>query len=466
MNDQTVVNPRLDWALPFAVGVRWTRFVVLGSGLGLALVVSELSASQVSANRVVVAAIVFAAATVLTWTAAFTRFRPWVMTLIPVLDFATIMLFDLVGAADFVEALVVLPAMWLGLTFGRRGVAIAPIAVGLVVGLPDLFLEGGAPVEGWGPAGSVILLAGLAGAGVAASTDGWARQVRRLERQGRALETALEVKRDFVALASHELRTPLTSIIGYLELVDTLTDSMPDEAVAHLGAISRNADRLLVLVSDLLAAGEMETGALHLDLVPVDVATLARLSVNDACQRAGEAGLTIVRDLPSGTVRADSSRIVQVLDNLLSNAIKFTPAGGQISVSLVKRGAGVDLTVSDTGVGIDGDSLPQVATKFFRAPHATKAAIPGMGLGLMISKTIVEAHHGTLTVTSHEHEGTSVRVHLPLDPREVVTAAVRPPLRHVTRSHPRTGRSRPPVAGWVHTASVTVGRPATNGRMW
>jgi signal transduction histidine kinase len=103
-------------------------------------------------------------------------------------------------------------------------------------------------------------------------------------------------------------------------------------------------------------------------------------------------------------ITADPSRLLQVLDNVLSNAIKFTPTGGRITVCALRNGDGVDLVVTDTGMGIDPESLPHVGTAFFRTPRTGEAGIPGVGLGLMITKNIVEAHHGTLTISGREHE--------------------------------------------------------------
>jgi PAS domain S-box-containing protein len=221
-------------------------------------------------------------------------------------------------------------------------------------------------------------------------------------------------KGDFIALVSHELRTPLTSIIGYLEMLDDVEGPIPDDARRYVASVSRNADRLLVLVTDLLAATEAEGAPMRLNLAHTDLSALAHQSIDDLAQRAHEAGLTFIRDLPpAGTITADASRLTQVVDNLLSNAIKFTPAGGRISVTLDWQGDGVDLVVRDTGIGIESESLPHLTTKFFRTQRATSAAIPGVGLGLTIAKAVVEAHHGALTFTSREDEGTSVLVHLP-----------------------------------------------------
>ena len=224
-------------------------------------------------------------------------------------------------------------------------------------------------------------------------------------------------RRQLIDTVSHELRTPLTSIIGYLDLATDVQEPLPEQTGQHLAVVSRNADRLLLLVNELLSVSEVENGGVQLDVAPTDVAALARLSLDDINQRAIEAGLTVIRDLPAELmITADPIRLRQVLDNLLSNAVKFTPAGGRITLSGEQNGDGIDVVVRDTGMGIDADSMPQVGTAFFRTPRAGEASIPGVGLGLMITKSIVEAHHGTLTISGREHEGTTVQIHLPTAP--------------------------------------------------
>ncbi len=241
--------------------------------------------------------------------------------------------------------------------------------------------------------------------------------LEQVQRNSQLLEEVAAAKGDFIAMVSHELRTPLTSIIGYLEMLDDAGDPLPDKTRHFLAAVGRNADRLLVLVSDLLAASGVANTPMRLDLASTDLSALVHQCLEDLARRASDAGLLLVRDLPPGVViAADASRLTQVVDNLLSNAMKFTPAGGEISVRLLERDTSVDLVVRDTGRGIDAASLPHLTTKFFRTPQATTDAIPGVGLGLMITNTIVEAHQGTLSFTSREHEGTSVLVHLPKCP--------------------------------------------------
>lgn len=335
------------------------------------------------------------------------------MMLVPLLDISVICLFDLVPEAEVVDALVVLPTMWLGLMFGRRGVTVSAVSVSAWVITPGL-LTHGVPEEGWASAASFVVLAGISSGAMALFAHIWTGQLTALEHQGHALQSANKAKGDFITLVSHELRTPLTSILGYLELIHGMEEPLPGEALPYLAAVTRNSDRLLLLVTDLLAAGEAENRPMLLTVATTDMTVLANQSLDDLSQRAREAGLTLVRDLPPDMVlTADASRLMQVLDNLVSNAIKFTPAGGRITVRLLPRDNGIDLVVSDTGVGIDEGSVPHLGTKFFRAPQATQAAIPGVGLGLMISKKIVEAHHGTLTITSQVNEGTSACVHLP-----------------------------------------------------
>ncbi len=228
------------------------------------------------------------------------------------------------------------------------------------------------------------------------------------------LMLALRVKGDFVARVSHELRTPLTSIMGYLELMEEFADDLPPEVVDYLGIASRNADRLLRLVSDLLSAGSSGRSTVQLLLEPFDLAALVHRSVEDLSHTIHGAGLDLVLDIePILDVVADSGRLTQVFDHLLSNAIKYNHQGGAVAVTLARRGSDAYLCVSDTGIGISEVDQTALFTKFFRARTVSEREIQGVGLGLVISKAIVEAHGGDITVTSHEGLGTSVHVTLP-----------------------------------------------------
>jgi signal transduction histidine kinase len=218
----------------------------------------------------------------------------------------------------------------------------------------------------------------------------------------------------FVATVSHELRTPLTSISGFLEMMQDEEDRLDDTGRQYLDVIRRSTERLYSLVEDLLLVAQIEAKRVELDLGDVDVAELAARAVEAMRPIAGEKGvaLEVVSDHPP-TARGDQTRLTQVLDNLVSNAVKFTDEGGVVTVTVNGKGDGVELVVTDTGIGVSPEEQGQVFARFFRASTATKRAIPGTGLGLAISRALVEQHGGTISFASREGEGTTVTVRLP-----------------------------------------------------
>lgn len=224
------------------------------------------------------------------------------------------------------------------------------------------------------------------------------------------LVNAVAAKEEFVANVSHELRTPLTSIIGYLDLVLDEPD-LPEHIRTPLNVAMRNSERLLQLVGDLLstaAAGNT------LNPQPIDLTALIHTSITSAALRADVNRIIISAELPPELpIVADMLRIGQVLDNLLSNAVKFSPAGGSITVRARATAGRIVLEVADSGIGMTPDEVKNAFTKFFRAGTALKAAIPGAGLGLAIVKSIVEAHGGTIDISSELGHGTMVTVSLP-----------------------------------------------------
>jgi signal transduction histidine kinase len=218
----------------------------------------------------------------------------------------------------------------------------------------------------------------------------------------------------FVATVSHELRTPLTSISGFLEMMQDEEDRLDDTGRQYLSVIRRSTERLYSLVEDLLLVAQIEAKRVELDLGNVDVAELAARAVEAARPAAGEKRVTLelVSDHPP-TTRGDQIRLTQVVDNLVSNAVKFTDEGGVVTVTVNSDGNGLELVVTDTGIGVPSEEQGQVFTRFFRASTATKRAIPGTGLGLAISRALVEQHGGTISFSSREGEGTTVTVRLP-----------------------------------------------------
>jgi PAS domain S-box-containing protein len=232
------------------------------------------------------------------------------------------------------------------------------------------------------------------------------------------------LKDEFVGLISHELRTPLSSILGYLELMrDDEEHPLSEEQEQYLAVAERNAHRLLRLVGDLLFTAQVESGKFPLDLKDVTLETIVTAAVESARPVATTGGVTVIEDVRDGTpvTFGDPVRLGQVCDNLISNAIKFTPRGGTVTVVLEKTATDAVITVSDTGMGIAESELDQLFSRFFRATTATRNAVPGVGLGLTITKAIVTAHHGEMGVSSEEGVGTEFSVTLPLAPTAALT---------------------------------------------
>ena len=223
---------------------------------------------------------------------------------------------------------------------------------------------------------------------------------------------ALAVKDDFVATVSHELRSPLASILGSLEIAAKLDAGEADQLPDLLAVATRNANRLLHLVTDLLKISEL--GSTLLVSEAVDLSAVVEQSLDDMAAHAqGGAVEMISRIQPGVLLVGDQDRLRQVTDNLLSNAVKYTLPGGHVWVTLSQNQANTALTVTDTGIGVTEPDQGAVFTKFARSRNARDSRLPGAGLGLSISKEIVEAHGGTIGLASSEGAGTTVLVTLP-----------------------------------------------------
>jgi len=228
-----------------------------------------------------------------------------------------------------------------------------------------------------------------------------------------AVHEAARLQDQFTGMISHELRTPVSAVVGHLDLLrdDPLT---PDQQ-RSVEVAERNAARLLRLVDDLLFTARVDAGRFPLALADVDVADVARAAVESARPAAERAGVALVLDVPGEPVplRADAVRLAQVGDNLLSNAVKFTPAGGTVTVRVTSTVDHVRLAVADTGLGIPADEVDRLFSRFFRTTTATRNAVPGVGLGLAITRSVVVAHGGVMEVTSTEGAGTTFTAVLP-----------------------------------------------------
>lgn len=238
-----------------------------------------------------------------------------------------------------------------------------------------------------------------------------------------------EMKDMFVSGVSHELRTPLTSMLGYTEiLLEGEVGELNDEQQHFLEIIDRNCHRLTDLIDDILFMSRLDSGRFSLERVSVDLGALVAERVESIRPAAEKKRVEIRLDVAGASpeLSADASRLMQVVDNLLSNAVKFTPEGGDVLVAVAASGDMAHLEVTDTGVGIPEDEAQRLFERFFRA--STARNIQGTGLGLSITKTIVEAHGGTISFRSRVGEGTTFTVELPLtepavvdDPAEEVT---------------------------------------------
>ena len=236
---------------------------------------------------------------------------------------------------------------------------------------------------------------------------------RLLAEQNERLRELDKLKDEFVSLVSHELRTPLTSIRGYVELM--LAEELTDDQRRFLGIVERNSGRLLELVSDLLFLAQIEAGKLAIEVGSLDLRKVVEECVETAAALAEARGIELdatIGRLPK--IEGDRTRLHQVLDNLLSNALKFTSSGGRVDIRLKRVGDTAVLEVADTGLGIPEEEQARLFERFFRSSSATENAIPGTGLGLTITKAIVERHGGRIEIESAENEGTTVRIHLPL----------------------------------------------------
>lgn len=225
------------------------------------------------------------------------------------------------------------------------------------------------------------------------------------------LVAALNAKDEFVATVSHELRTPLTAIRGYLELLTSMPDLEPDVA-SGLEVVSRNSERLHKLVVDLLSTAE---GSPEITVRPTDFSALVTRRVTEAQERNTNPLVRFEGRIdPDLVALCDAPRISQVLDNLLSNAVKYSPGGGRVTIRAREADGQVECSVTDEGSGMSAEELRGVFSKFFRTSAARNAAIPGVGLGLAISKAIVERHGGTITCRSVEGQGSTFTFRLPL----------------------------------------------------
>jgi two-component system phosphate regulon sensor histidine kinase PhoR len=223
------------------------------------------------------------------------------------------------------------------------------------------------------------------------------------------------VRQEFVANVSHELRTPLSLIKSATETLIDGGRQDPQVTARFLEIIEKHANRLTLLLDDLLLLARLDSGRIDLDLRPVLLAAAAQEAIDDAAILARGRGVTLVQAVPEGlAAQADAHRLRQALANLIDNAIKYGREGGTVDVRGRELGAGqVEVSVRDDGPGIAGEALERVFERFYRADKARGREQGGTGLGLAIVKNVVQAHGGDVRVESTPGRGTEFFIRLP-----------------------------------------------------
>jgi signal transduction histidine kinase len=236
------------------------------------------------------------------------------------------------------------------------------------------------------------------------------------------LETALtkekdlnELQRQFVSMASHEFRTPLAIIDGLAQRMQSYADKnqlTPEDALQRIEKIRTAVKRMTRLMESTLSAARMEEGKIEVVIVPCDIANIVR----DVCSHQQELVQThIISTYLAGlpeTILADASSVEQMLANLLSNAVKYAPNAPEIAVVAQKMGSYVVIAVCDRGLGIDADELDKVGEQYFRGKTST--GIAGTGIGLALTKVLIDMHGGSLNIESKKGEGSTFTISLPI----------------------------------------------------
>ncbi|MBV9476001.1 MAG: PAS domain-containing protein [Acidobacteria bacterium] len=230
-----------------------------------------------------------------------------------------------------------------------------------------------------------------------------------------ALQELDRKKDEFLSVASHELRTPLTTIKGYTQLLaQTVNDLAPEERATYINAVLGEIERMMGLISELLDVSRIETNRLQIHPQTIRWIEFIEGRVSAFRVQHPTRDMRFDAHAAESLVIADPDRMRQVVDNLLSNALKYSPEGSDIEVRVAEEEGVMRTSVSDRGIGIPRDEIPQLFERFHRARNVSSRYYGGLGLGLYIARAIVEAHGGVITVESEEGSGSTFTMTLPL----------------------------------------------------
>jgi signal transduction histidine kinase len=247
-----------------------------------------------------------------------------------------------------------------------------------------------------------------------------ARLFREIEIKSRELEAASRHKSEFLANMSHELRTPLNAIIGFSEVLsERMFGELNEKQEEYLKDIHASGQHLLSLINDILDLSKIEAGKMELELSDCDLPMTIDNALMLVRERAARRGIELQRavDERIGQIQADERKLRQVLLNLLSNAIKFTPEGGRIDVQARQVDGSIEVSVTDTGVGIAPEDREAVFEEFRQVGTADKK-VEGTGLGLALSRKFIELHGGKIWVKSQLGQGSTFTFTVPVRPGE------------------------------------------------
>jgi len=238
---------------------------------------------------------------------------------------------------------------------------------------------------------------------------------QQLEESNRKLTEMDQIKGRFFANISHELRTPLTLMISPLEtILARYRGTLPSDAVGLMQTMHSNGLRLLKLINDLLDLVRLDSGVMQVKREPVALDQFLRHMAGAARQLAEDKRIELVVTAPDlGLVMVDRDKLEKIILNLQFNALKFTPAGGRVELRLEREGDEIVLKVSDTGIGIPKDKLPQMFQRFMQVDTSSRRKYQGVGIGLALVKELVEVHGGQVSVESVEGKGSTFIVRLP-----------------------------------------------------